>query len=147
MPSNCGARENWKSLWQQEDQNSPSLGRLTLNIHWKDWWWSWSSSILIIWSEQTTYWTSPWCGKDQKQKAKRASENEMAGQYHECNEHELRQTLGDGEGQGGLACCDSWGGKESDTTKRLNWTELNWRAVPAPELPLANTVWVRFSLY
>ena len=33
-------------------------------------------------------------------------------------------TLGDGDGQGGLACCDSWGRKESDTTERLNWTEL-----------------------
>ena len=30
-----------------------------------------------------------------------------------------------GDGQGGLACCDSWGRKESDTTERLNWTELN----------------------
>ena len=33
-------------------------------------------------------------------------------------------TLGVGDGQGGLACCGSWGGKESDTTERLNWTEL-----------------------
>ena len=30
------------------------------------------------------------------------------------------------DGQGGLACCDSWGRKESDTTEWLNWTELNW---------------------
>ena len=30
------------------------------------------------------------------------------------------------DGQGGLSCCDSWGRKESDTTERLNWTELNW---------------------
>ena len=30
-----------------------------------------------------------------------------------------------GDGQGGLACCDSWGRKESDTAERLNWTELN----------------------
>ena len=36
-------------------------------------------------------------------------------------------TPGVGDGQGGLACCDSWGRKESDTTERLNWTELNWR--------------------
>ena len=34
--------------------------------------------------------------------------------------------MGVGDGQGGLACCDSWGHKESDTTERLsNWTELN----------------------
>ena len=30
------------------------------------------------------------------------------------------------DGQGGVACCDSWGHKESDTTEQLNWTELNW---------------------
>ena len=35
-------------------------------------------------------------------------------------------TPGAGEGQGGLACCDSWGRKESDTTELMNWTELNW---------------------
>ena len=44
----------------------------------------------------------------------------MAGQHHRCNQHELRQTPGDAEGQGGLACCSPWGRKESDTTGRLN---------------------------
>ena len=39
---------------------------------------------------------------------------------HQCNGHELWQTPGDGEGQGGLACCSAWGHKESDTTRRLN---------------------------
>ena len=29
-----------------------------------------------------------------------------------------------GDGQGGLACCDSWGSKESDMTEQLNWAEL-----------------------
>ena len=38
---------------------------------------------------------------------------------------ESEWTPGDGDGQGGLACCGSWGRKESDTTERLNWTELN----------------------
>ena len=45
-----------------------------------------------------------------------ASENEMTGRHHRCNEHELGQTPGDGEGQGGLACCSPWGRKESDMT-------------------------------
>ena len=44
-------------------------------------------------------------------------------------EREFEWTLGDGDGQGGLACCDSWGCKESDTTERLNWTD-------APAIPL-----------
>ena len=39
--------------------------------------------------------------------------------------HESGWTPGVGDGQGGLACCDSWGHKESDMTERLNWTELN----------------------
>ena len=61
----------------------------------------------------------PDAGKDWGQK-KRVSEDEMAGRHHWCNEHELGQTLGDGEGQGGLACCSPWGHKELDMTGRLN---------------------------
>ena len=44
----------------------------------------------------------------------------MVGWHHQCNGHELGQTLGDGRGQGGLACCSPWGHKMSDTTERLN---------------------------
>ena len=39
--------------------------------------------------------------------------------------HEFEQALGVGDGQGSLACCSSWGHKESDMTKRLNWTKLS----------------------
>ena len=56
--------------------------------------------------------------KDWEQKKKRASEDEMAGWHHWCSEHELGQTLGDGEGQEGLACWSPWGCKESDTSKK-----------------------------
>ena len=59
-------------------------------------------------------------GKDGGQKEKRTSEDEMAEWHHQCNGHELEQTLGDGKGQGSLACCDSWGHKESNTTEGLN---------------------------
>ena len=44
------------------------------------------------------------------------SQDEMAGQHHQCNGHELGQTLGEGEGQGGLGSCSPWGCEESDTT-------------------------------
>ena len=50
----------------------------------------------------------------------------MARWHHWLDGHESEWTLGVGDGQGGLACCDSWGRKESDTTERLDWTELNW---------------------
>ena len=53
-------------------------------------------------------------GKDGGHKEKKALEDEMAGRDHQCNEHELGQSLGDGEGQGGLACCSPWGHKELD---------------------------------
>ena len=60
----------------------------------------------------------PDAGKDCRQKG--VSENEMAGWHHQCNEHELGQTPGDGEGQEGLACCSPRGHKQSDTTGRLD---------------------------
>ena len=44
----------------------------------------------------------------------------MVGWHHRLNGHEFEQTLGDGEGQGSLACCSPWGCKESDTTEKLN---------------------------
>ena len=39
---------------------------------------------------------------------------------HDVNRHEFEQALGDCEGQGTLACCSPWGGRELDTTERLN---------------------------
>ena len=49
----------------------------------------------------------------------------MVGWHYQLDVHEFEQALGVGDGQGRLACCDSWGRKESDTTERLNGTELN----------------------
>ena len=50
----------------------------------------------------------------------RRRRDEMAGWHHGLDGREFERTLGVGDGQGGLACCDSWGRKESDTTERLN---------------------------
>ena len=50
----------------------------------------------------------------------------MAGWHHQCNEHELGQTLGDGEGKGGLACYSPRGRKALDTTGRLNNDDKGW---------------------
>ena len=49
----------------------------------------------------------------------------MVGWHHQLNRHGFGWTPGVGDGQGGLACCGSWGRKESDTTERQNCTELN----------------------
>ena len=48
------------------------------------------------------------------------TEDEMVGWHHQLDGHEFEQFLGDGIGQGGLACCSSWGCKELDTTQQLN---------------------------
>ena len=55
---------------------------------------------------------------------KGTTEDEMAGWHHWLDGRESEWTPGVGDGQGGLACCDSWGRKELDTTERLNWIEL-----------------------
>ena len=68
----------------------------SLNIHWKNWCWSWSSSILATWCKEPTYWERPWCWKDWGQE-KGATEDEMIGWYHQLNGHEFEQTLGDRE--------------------------------------------------
>ena len=51
------------------------------------------------------------------QEEKGMTEDEMAGWHHGLNAHEFDWTLGVGDGQGGLACCHSWGLKEWDTTE------------------------------
>ena len=48
------------------------------------------------------------------------TEDEMFGWHHRLHEDEFEQALGDGEGQGGLACCSLWCRKESDRTELLN---------------------------
>ena len=65
-------------------------------------------------------------GRDWGQEEKGTTEDEMAGWHHRLDGCEFEWTRGDGDGQGGLACCGSWGRRESDTTEWLNWTELNW---------------------
>ena len=51
----------------------------------------------------------------------------MAGRHHQCDEHELGQTPGDGEGHGGLACCSPWDPKKLDITGRLNNNIVAWK--------------------
>ena len=63
-------------------------------------------------------------GRDWGQEEKGTTEDEMAGWHHRLDGREFEWTLGVGDRQGGLECCDSWGRKESDTTEQLNWTEL-----------------------
>ena len=120
MPLSCGAGEDsWTSLGQQDqpvnlkgDQSWIFTGRSDAK-----------AGAPVFWSSDENTWLIgklPDAGKDWGQKEKRASEDEMAGWHHQNNEHELRQTPGDGEGQGGLVCSSSWSCQKSDTTGRLN---------------------------
>ena len=62
-------------------------------------------------------------GKIVGRRRRGTTEDEMAGWHHRLNGHGFEWALGVGDGQGGLACCGSWGRKKSDATERLNWTE------------------------
>ena len=81
----------------------------------------------ILWQPHAKSWLivkDSDAGRDWRQEEKGTTEDEMAGWHHRLDGHEFGWTPGAGDGQGGLACCDSWGRKESDKTERLNWTEL-----------------------
>ena len=55
MLLNCGIREDsWESLGLQGDPASQSSRKSVLNIHWKDWCWSWSSNTLATWCKELT---------------------------------------------------------------------------------------------
>ena len=61
MPLNCGVGEDsWEFIGLQGDPTSPPLKKSTLNIHWKDCCWSWSSNTLATWCEELTHWERPW---------------------------------------------------------------------------------------
>ena len=64
-------------------------------------------------------------GRDWEKEEKGMTEDEIAEWHHRTDGCEFEWAPGVGDGQGSLACCYSWGRKESDTTERLNWTELN----------------------
>ena len=75
-------------------------------------------------------WKDPDVRRDWGQEEKGRTEDEMARWHHQLNGHEFEWTPGVGDGQRGLACCNSWGLKELDMTERLNWTEL--KTPPGP---------------
>ena len=80
----------------------------------------------ILWppdAESWLIWKDPDAGKDRGQEEKGMTEDAMVAWHHRLNRHGFGWTPRVGDGQGGLACCHSWGRKESDMTERLNWTE------------------------
>ena len=109
----------------------------------------------IFWPPHVKDWLirkDPDAGKDCGQEEKGMTEDEMVGWHHRLDGHGSGWTPGVGDGQGGLACCSSWGHKESDTTERLNWTELSldlafYGLPPRPGFLSVNSCdWIRCSL-
>ena len=78
----------------------------------------------ILWPPDAKKWLigkDPDSGKDWRREEKRMTEDEMVGWHHQLNGHEFEQAPRVGDGQGSLACCSPWSGKELDMTE---WTEL-----------------------
>ena len=129
MLLNCGVGEDsWESLGLQGDQISQSWKKSVLNIHWKDWCWSWSSNTWPPDAKRKSQLIGkdPDARKDLKQE-KRTTEDEMFGWHHWLNRHEFEQAPGDSKGQGSLVCCSLWGGKESDMTEQLSNSKYKYR--------------------
>ena len=117
----------WRRLlrvpWTARRSNQSILKEISPRILWKEWCWSWNSSTLATSCEELTHWKRLWCWEGLGAGGKGMTEDEMAGWHHRLDGCESEWPPGDGDGQGGLACYDSWGHKELDTTERLNWTE------------------------
>ena len=125
MLLNCGVGEDsWESLGLQGDPTSPFWRRSALGFLWKN---DAKAETPVLCLPDAKSWLigkDSDAGRDWGQEEKGTTEDEMAGWHHWLDGRESQWILGVGDGQGGLACCDSWGLKESDTTERLIWSDL-----------------------
>ena len=125
MLLNCGVgKDSWESLGLQGDPSSPLWRRSALGFLWKN---DAKAETPVLWPPYAKSWLigkDSDVGRDLGQEEKGTIEDEMAGWHHWLDGRESGWTPGVGDGQGGLACCNSWGHKESDRIERLNWTEL-----------------------
>ena len=115
---NCGVGEDsWESLGLQGDPTSPSSRRSVLRIHWKNWCWSWNSNTLATCCEELTHLQRPWWCK-RLRAGEEGDDRGWDGWMTSLTQWTWVWVVGNE--QGGLACCGSWGRRESDTTERLN---------------------------
>ena len=114
--------DSWESLGLQGDPTSP-FWRSALGFLWKE---DAKAETPVLWPPHAKNWLigkDSDAGRDWGQEEKGKTEDEMAGWHHWLDWRESEWTPGVGDGQGGLACCNSFGHKELDTTEWLNWTE------------------------
>jgi len=124
MLLNCGVGEDsWESLRLQGDPASPFWDQSWVFFGRNDA----EAETPVLWPSHAKSWLigkDSDAGRDWGQEEKGTTEDEMAGWHHWLDGCEFGWTLGVGDGQGGLVCCNSWGHKELDTTEWLNWTDL-----------------------
>ena len=130
------APKNW-CFWTvvlEKTLESPLDGKGIQPVHPEDqsWVFIWrtdaEAETPILWppdAKSWLIWKDPDAGKDWGQEEQGTAEHEMPGWHHQFNGYEFGWAPAVCVGQGGLAYWSSWGRKESDTTERLNWTELN----------------------
>ena len=100
----------------------------------------------ILWPSDAKNWLigkDPDAGKDWRWEEKGKTEDEMVGRHHWLDGHEFEWAPGVGDGQGSLACCGSWGHKESDTTEWLTWLmilALGFLSIPAVVFLILSTI-------
>ena len=96
----------------------------------------------VLWTPHVKSWLigkNSDAGRDGGQEEKGTTQDEMAGWHHGLDGRESEWTPGDGDGQGSLACCDSWGLKESDIT------EPNRSFLYSPTLTSIHNYWKNHS--
>ena len=84
----------WRRLltapWTARRSNQSILRKSVWNIHWRDWWWSWSSNNLATWYEELTHWKRHWCWKRLKAGGEGwLVEDQIIGWHHWLNGHEF----------------------------------------------------------
>ena len=143
MLLNCGVGEDsWESLGLQGDATSPFKGDQSWVFFGRT---DAKAETPILWPPHVKSWLigkDSDAGRDWGQEEKVTTEDEMAGWHHWLDERESEWTPGVGDGQGGLACCDSWGRKESDMTEWLNGTELNWTELSEVKAEAVNSLFI-----
>ena len=101
--------------------NYKNKRKTVLNIHSKDWCWSWSSNTLATWCKDLTHWKDPDAGKDWGQEEKGTTGDEIVGWHHQLDGHDFEQAPGVSDGHRSLELQrvrHNW-------VDELNWTELN----------------------
>ena len=84
--------------------------------------------LLATSCQELTHWKRLWCWEGLGAGGEGDDRGWDGWMHHQLDGHEFEWTPGVGDGQGGLACCNSWGCKKSDTTERLNWTEFKYQS-------------------